>query len=53
MTKTAGKKPYEKPRIESDHIFEAMALICAKCQKGTCDANQKCSFNPGCFSRRL
>ena len=28
------KKPYEKPKIESEKIFETQSLACGKCEVG-------------------
>ncbi len=28
------KKPYVKPVVESEQVFETLALACAKCQRG-------------------
>lgn len=29
-----SKKPYTKPVVESEQVFESLALACGKCQKG-------------------
>lgn len=31
MSPNSQKKPYEKPAVVSEHIFETNALACGKC----------------------
>jgi hypothetical protein len=39
------KKPYEKPRVRFERVFETMAMSCGKVQatQGSCRANRKAS----------
>lgn len=44
-TKSAAKKPYQKPEVRHEHVFETMALACGKVQttQGSCHFNRKTS----------
>jgi hypothetical protein len=43
--KSSGKKPYQKPEMKYERVFETMALSCGKVQttQGQCHANRKAS----------
>jgi len=43
--KRAVKKPYQKPEVRHERVFETMALSCGKVQttQGQCHANRKAS----------
>jgi hypothetical protein len=40
---TGGKKPYEKPNVTSEPIYETLALACTKLpgQGGVCNASPR------------
>lgn len=42
-SRTAAKRPYQKPSFRHEKIFETMALQCGKMQstEGTCHYNRK------------
>ena len=44
-TKSAVKKPYQKPEVRHERVFETMALSCGKVQttQGSCHFNRKVS----------
>jgi hypothetical protein len=42
----SGKKPYHKPKIESEKVFETAALACGKCIAGNPVFNRNCTYNP-------
>lgn len=35
-TEKATRRPYERPAVVSDEVFETMALSCAKANRFTC-----------------
>ena len=37
------KKPYEKPKIKTEKVFETAALACGKCLKGPFN-QQACKY---------
>lgn len=43
--KPAAKKPYRKPEVRHERVFETMALSCGKVQitQGSCRSNRKVS----------
>ena len=43
--KSAGKKPYQKPEVRHERVFETMALSCGKVQgtQSNCRSNRKVS----------
>ncbi len=40
-SKESGKKPYTKPEVRFERVFETMALACGK----TSPTEQQCQFN--------
>ena len=44
-TKSSAKKPYQKPQVRHERVFETMALSCGKVQatQGSCRFNRKAS----------
>ena len=43
--KSTTKKPYQKPEVRHERVFETMALACGKVQatQGSCRFNRKAS----------
>jgi len=43
--KSTAKKPYQKPEVRHERVFETMALQCGKVQntQGSCRFNKKAS----------
>jgi hypothetical protein len=41
--KAAAKKPYQKPEVRHERVFETMALACGKVQstQGSCHHNRR------------
>lgn len=41
----AGKRPYQKPTVSFERIFETMALVCGKVNttQGSCHSNRQTS----------
>jgi hypothetical protein len=44
-SKASVKKPYQKPEVRHERVFETMALSCGKVQstQGSCHHNRKAS----------
>jgi hypothetical protein len=45
VSKSTAKKPYQKPEVRHERVFETMALSCGKVQntQGSCRFNRRAS----------